>query len=475
MSVGRKLMLIVTAMLLAVLGIAISSWYSLASVSRELDLSTGLTARKLAIAGNIKAGANGMRTGQRGILLNSLQHDRQGVQATMQDYSKRHQTVDDLIAELKPLLVLDSGRALTSELETQVAQHASSFERITELCEAGRFEEAAALYKQKGAPAGAKMEKTASELMQMETDLMAQSAAAGKTKAAAARWTAVAATLLALLLLAVVYRVQRDITLRLKTIAAELGQGAEQMEGATSQLSSASQSLAQGASEQAASIEETSASSQEITAMARHSAERANTAAGLMTTVDARAGEANRALDQMLSSMQGITSSSDRISKIIKVIDEISFQTNILALNAAVEAARAGEAGMGFAVVADEVRNLAQRSAQAAKDTAALIEDSISKSKDGGGKLEHVAEVIGSVIQSLGQVKALVDELHSGSEHQDTAVNEIAKAISMMERVTQNNASSAEQTASASEEMQAQATALRNVVAQLEVMAGVRK
>src|SRR5260370_5335611 len=185
----------------------------------------------------------------------------------------------------------------------------------------------------------------------------------------------------------------------IKLAASELAEGAEQVASAAGEVSSSSQAMAQGASEQAASLEETSASSEEMASMTRKNSENSQQAAEFMNAVSQRVVEANRTLNDMTMSMQEIGASSGKISKIIKVIDEIAFQTNILALNAAVEAARAGEAGMGFAVVADEVRNLAQRSAQAAKDTAALIEDSILKSGEGSKKLGEVASSIQAITE----------------------------------------------------------------------------
>ena len=219
----------------------------------------------------------------------------------------------------------------------------------------------------------------------------------------------------------------------------ELKEGAEQVASAASQVSSSSQSLAQGSSEQAASLEETSASSEEINSMARKNTENARSAADLVTQSQQKFVETNQSLQEMVAAMSEINTHSGKISKIIKVIDEIAFQTNILALNAAVEAARAGEAGMGFAVVADEVRNLAQRCAQAAKDTAALIEESIAKSNDGKRKVDQVAAAIREITDESIKIKTLVDEVNLGSQEQARGIEQIGKAITQMEQVTQKS------------------------------------
>jgi methyl-accepting chemotaxis protein/methyl-accepting chemotaxis protein-1 (serine sensor receptor) len=178
---------------------------------------------------------------------------------------------------------------------------------------------------------------------------------------------------------------------------------------------------------------------------------------------------ANRIIDELVASMRDINASSEKISKIIKTIDDIAFQTNLLALNAAVEAARAGEAGMGFAVVADEVRTLAQRCAQAASDTTTLIEESISRSRDGNAKLERVTGVIAGVTTASEQVKALVEELNLGSQEQARGIEEVAKSIVHMEQSTQSTAASAEESASAGEQLTAQATSLH------EISSGLRR
>lgn len=264
----------------------------------------------------------------------------------------------------------------------------------------------------------------------------------------------------------------RGINKVLHRAVTELSEGAEQVSSASGQVSGSSQSLAQGASEQAASLQETSASSEQITSMTRKNAENSQQAAAVMNTVSERVSDANRTLAEMLKSMEEIGESSNKISRIIKVIDEIAFQTNILALNAAVEAARAGEAGMGFAVVAEEVRSLAQRSAQAAKDTAGLIEESIQKSGEGGRKLGEVANSIHAITEGATQVKTLVDEVDASSKEQARGIEQISKAISQMDSVTQQTAANAEESASASEELNAQSQALMAVVEQLQGLVG---
>jgi methyl-accepting chemotaxis protein/methyl-accepting chemotaxis protein-1 (serine sensor receptor) len=268
------------------------------------------------------------------------------------------------------------------------------------------------------------------------------------------------------------FAIIRGMNLGLGRTVAELAEGAVQMASAASQIASSSQSLAQGASEQAASLEETSSSSQEISSMARKNSDDSRSAAALGTQSQHKFKETNQALDGMVVAMGEISTQSGKISRIIKAIDEIAFQTNILALNAAVEAARAGEAGMGFAVVADEVRNLAQRSAQAAKDTAALIEESIAKSNDGKVKVDLVAASIRSVTADSGSVLMLVEEINAGSEEQLRGIEQIGRALSQVEQLTQRSAAGAEESAAAAEELNAQSEALKGTVQRLREMVG---
>jgi methyl-accepting chemotaxis protein/methyl-accepting chemotaxis protein-1 (serine sensor receptor) len=266
--------------------------------------------------------------------------------------------------------------------------------------------------------------------------------------------------------------VARSITARLRDLTRQLAGCARGVSDASGQISSASQALADGASRQAGSLEETSASSQELSSMTQSNANNSQQATRLMAKTDTQVTEANRQLGEMVSSMQNIGAASEKIAKIIKIIDEIAFQTNILALNAAVEAARAGEAGMGFAVVADEVRNLAGRCAQAAKDTSNLIAESIEKTREGKTKLDHMAQAIRGITESTIEVKRLVDEVSISSGEQARGIEHIAGSLSQIEGITQQAAASAQQSAMASSSMSAQSEAMDQVTQQLVAMVG---
>jgi methyl-accepting chemotaxis protein/methyl-accepting chemotaxis protein-1 (serine sensor receptor) len=267
----------------------------------------------------------------------------------------------------------------------------------------------------------------------------------------------------------VVIRV-REIGGALTVATEQLTSGAEEIAEAAMQVASSSNEVAEGATEQAAAIEETSASTEEIQSMSRKNADNSRAMAGLAEESQKMFARTNEQLEEMVVSMEEIHQSSGKISKIIKTIDEIAFQTNILALNAAVEAARAGQAGMGFAVVADEVRNLAQRSAQAARDTAQLIEDSIARSNAGKGKVDLVAHAIRGIAGGAAKIKAMADEVNVGSAEQSLGLEQMAKAIGRMEQVTQATAASASESAAVAESMNGQADALRSVIGRLNGM-----
>jgi len=262
----------------------------------------------------------------------------------------------------------------------------------------------------------------------------------------------------------------RSVSRALGHIIEGLSQVASGAARSSDQVSQASQSLAQTTSEQAASLEETSSSMEEMASMTRQNAENAGQANSMMKEAGIIVNTANNSMTELRSSMEQINQASDETAKIIKTIDEISFQTNLLALNAAVEAARAGEAGAGFAVVADEVRNLAMRAAEAAKNTSALIEENMKDIKEGSAKVIETDDAFDLVEDSASKVAELIAEIASASSEQARGIDQVNLALTEMDKVTQQNAANAEESAAASEELRHQAQNVESLTGELMVL-----
>jgi methyl-accepting chemotaxis protein len=261
----------------------------------------------------------------------------------------------------------------------------------------------------------------------------------------------------------------RSVSRALGHIIKGLSQVASGAARSSDQVSKASQSLAQSTSEQAASLEETSSSMEEMASMTRQNADNAVQADTMMKEAGVIVNKANNSMTELRASMEQINQASNETAKIIKTIDEISFQTNLLALNAAVEAARAGEAGAGFAVVADEVRNLALRAAEAAKNTGVLIEDNVRDIKDGSAKVIEADDAFDLVEDSSAKVTELVAEIASASSEQARGIDQVNLALTEMDKVTQQNAANAEESAAASEELRHQAQSVESLTGELMV------
>ena len=248
-----------------------------------------------------------------------------------------------------------------------------------------------------------------------------------------------------------------------------INDAAYQVMTSSSQVASASESLAQGSTEQASAIEEITASIGEIAQKTKKNATEASQAAELVTETITDVKKGNVQMQEMMSAMQDINNASESISKIIKTIDDIAFQTNILALNAAVEAARAGEAGKGFAVVAEEVRNLAAKSASAASETAELIEDSINKVEAGSKIADDTAKALEKITEVVKQSEALINGIAEASNYQATAVAQIDQAIGQVSQVVQTNSATSQECAAASEELSNQANRMRDLLSVYKV------
>ena len=281
-------------------------------------------------------------------------------------------------------------------------------------------------------------------------------------------WLSVIAIGITVVLLALLsILVIQSITKPIKRAVKDLNESADQVAAASNQVSSASQELAEGSSHQAASLEETSSSIEEMSTMTKQNAENASQSDNLMKEAGQVVSRANDSMTQLTASMEDISKASEETSKIIKTIDEIAFQTNLLALNAAVEAARAGEAGAGFAVVADEVRNLALRASDAAKNTAVLIEGTVKKIKDGLELVNKTNEDFSEVNTSTDKLAGLIAEITAASNEQARGIVQVSTAVQNMDSLTQRNAANAEESASASEEMNAQAEQMKGFVQEL--------
>jgi methyl-accepting chemotaxis protein len=382
--------------------------------------------------------------------------------------------IDSLFAELMPLLDSPEDQKLVKDLQAKAIAVRPVSEEASKLLEKQQMAEALKLTSEKLLPAYEDLQKNARDFLANQREKMAAETDGVMANASAARILAYVFVCLTALCSILITLVVREMNSALGKMGSQVSDGARSVARAAAQMGSISQSLAQGASEQAVSLDQTSASAERVNEMVQKNARSSREAAEHTNDANRRLSEANSKLDLMLVSMRDIYSSSEKISKIIRAIDEIAFQTNVLSLNAAVEAARAGEAGMGFAVVAEEVRNLAQRCSSAAKDTAGLIEDSIQHSRTGKTRLDEVAEAMREVTESSIQVQRLSNEVNAGSEEQARAIEEISKAILQIQQVTQQTAAGAEEGASAGAEMGSEADHLQSAVHRMRAMLGMQ-
>jgi methyl-accepting chemotaxis protein len=381
------------------------------------------------------------------------------LQRSLDDYNKTIHLAED--------------RDMFNQLVAARDQCAAVRVKMTELCDAGKADEAMDYATSTIRPAHLALSAASAKMVKWNMENAINSSVRSEKAVTRADFFTTNLAIL-VLVLGVVSALVTVIGLNriLRRVAVSLDEGAMQVASAAGQVSSASQTLAQGASEQAASIEETSASLEELSSMTRRNTENAQQANDLARGARTAADQGSADMQKMNHAMEAIRGSSDDIAKIIKTIDEIAFQTNILALNAAVEAARAGDAGMGFAVVADEVRNLAQRSAQAAKETAAKIENAIGNSNQGVEISSLVTKALENIVVKVRQLDELAAGVANASREQTQGITQINGAVGQVEKVVQCNASNAEESAAAAEELNAQAATMKQSVGELLNLVG---
>jgi methyl-accepting chemotaxis protein/methyl-accepting chemotaxis protein-1 (serine sensor receptor) len=470
-TVGKRLMVGFGMLLAVLLVLGTNSLWKTAALSEQVRNLADVSAETIKLAGQVRYQVADLQAAARQTVIATAKADSPGIKASTAEIKQVLGGLETTLASLTKVAQDDDTRLLCQKIQAEITKWQGEADKIEKLAngfqalEAAEASDAARAY-------GANATKLADEIFEAQAKhLAADKAEAESSYRGTLLLLAVIIGIAAIVAVYVFWSI-KAIQKTLGGLAVELHDAAEHVLSAAGQVSTSAQGLSQGASEQAASLEETSASMEEMASMTRHNSENTQQAASLMTDVDRRVSESHQALTAMVSAMTSIKESSAKVSRINKTIDEIAFQTNILALNAAVEAARAGEAGMGFAVVADEVRNLAQRSAQAARDTAALIEESIAKSQEGSETVAQVANAITGIVDSVARVKSLTDEVCVASRQQAQGIEQVSQAITQMEAVTQKTAATAEESAAASQELNAEARTAMTVVARLDAMVG---
>jgi len=429
---------------------------SIRSLKATVDAVTDRDARKVALAGNIQYSSADLLRLENGIIFRLMSQDAAGSENYRRLSKETQGQLSARFDELKPLVKEDQGGSSIEGMEATARAWAEGHEAMIAALDKQEYDTAQKVLSDRITPAGERLVSQASDYAKSVTAALLKARDEAGSREAACLWITSLVALLALGCAGGVYFVVNNASSTLRRVAAEVNGHAEQVASSAHQISEASQSVARSASNQAAALEETSASSQEITSITRRSADTTRVVANRMGETEKIAANVSQAMHEMMNSMREISQSSGKISHVIKVIDEIAFQTNILALNAAVEAARAGEAGMGFGVVADEVRSLAKRSAEAARETTALIEESISNSENGNAKAKTVASAVQSITENSAQMKSLIDEVNHSAQEQALGIGQIAEAILRMQSVTQETAAGAEESAAAGNEMTAQ-------------------
>jgi methyl-accepting chemotaxis protein len=471
-SIGKQLLVgfgSVVAMALAVGAIAL---WAASTLNGRVDQLAGVSGHALQQAAEVRFLVADLKARERLVVIATAKQDAAVMgaetQAVKEEYGTLKTAVDALVAS-------STGHPEVATKAKGIAEAMRAWaEQWTKTEEFAR--KLSALDAADSTDAGRKYSDQAADLAKTIQAGMSEQFAADRSSAAAiytwVRGLIAVALLVGLGLAAAVGYAIRNINQTLRQSTAQLRTGSEHVLQAAAQVASSAQTLSRGVLQEAASLEETSASMEEISSMTRQNAEHSLDAARLVAEAETAVTNANEVLVEMVTSMANIKESSRKVSNIIKTIDEIAFQTNILALNAAVEAARAGAAGMGFAVVADEVRNLAQRSAHAAKDTAALIEESIARSDRGAMRVEKVSSSMQEITNSVVKVKSLIDHVSEASRQQAHGFEQVSQALGQMEQMTQNNASSAEASATAGEALNTQARQSLATVEQLEALVG---
>jgi methyl-accepting chemotaxis protein len=469
-TIGRRLAVAFTTLVLLLGVLAAVFLWSLGGIRRSVDSITTDNVPGLTATNTILKDAMMYRIYT---LMQVASSDAEEMRKIDENCRQLSADVLEDFQDYEKTIVQPAERVIFAKLSPTFEAYREQSRAIRALSTAGKQQEALQMERTTGTAAYTAFENAVLEAVAFNVkSSQANTESVNAIMAGAKATTVVGSCLAAALAIAAGLYITLSISRVVTQVANALNDAAQQVSSASGQVSASSQSLAEGASEQAASLEETSASLEEISSTTQTNADSARNAKALAAQARGAADNSNNQMREMVGAMDAIKHSSGEIAKIVKTIDEIAFQTNILALNAAVEAARAGEAGAGFAVVADEVRSLAQRAAEAAKETASKIDDSVTKSATGVDLSTRVAASLREIGEQAAKVDQIVGDIANASGEQSRGISQVNQAVAQMDKVTQSNASSAEETAAAAEELNAQAASLQESVGELLRLVG---
>ncbi|MBL8209071.1 MAG: hypothetical protein JNK87_00080 [Bryobacterales bacterium] len=458
---------------LAVLALLVATCVtSVKRLSAALDYSVEVTQRTTARVSAADESILLMRGAQRGVTLYRVMKMPARAEENETNFQKGYARLRTLLDELAPLLPADS-RADVQLIARNGAEWVTVFQKIARLSAENRIDGELSALVDRSFELINPMTAATTRLRSGTEQRQATHLAGVRVLISRVKWIVGSIGFVAIAVGLLTWLVLRGSLRQLGHWSVELHALAGRIHGTANEFASSSAALAESSSEQASAVQHTTTASEKLTSMTESIEQRTGAAVALMQSTAGTAATAATDLNALVQSMGEITSSSQKIAGVLKMIDDIAFQTNILALNAAVEAARAGEAGMGFAVVADEVRNLAQRSADAARNSASVVDDSIRAANDGRHRLDRVSKGIGEVTRLSADAQSLVNLVSEGTRDQAVAIREIAGAMKRVQFHTEQTAKAAQQGAGASSELQDESQQIHGRVESFRLMLGV--